>query len=59
MVREALGMGICSINIWDGSELALAWSKKRVPIFKIIFQYFYYLVFRIHQFLRCVMFYNK
>ena len=26
--REALGIGNCSINIWDGSELKLAWSKK-------------------------------
>ena len=27
---EALGMGNCSIKIWDGSELELAWSKKKV-----------------------------
>ena len=26
--RKALGMGNCSTNIWDGSELKLAWSKK-------------------------------
>ena len=26
--REALGMANCSINIWDGSELKWAWSKK-------------------------------
>ena len=26
--REAIGMGNCSINIWDGSDLELAWSKK-------------------------------
>ena len=26
--RKALGMGNCRINIWDGSELELAWSKK-------------------------------
>ena len=25
--RKALGMGKFSINIWDGSELKLAWSK--------------------------------
>ena len=27
--REALGMVNCTINIWDESELELAWSKKR------------------------------
>ena len=27
--RKALGMGNCSINIWDGSELEQAYSKKR------------------------------
>ena len=32
--REALGMGICNINIWDGSELELAWSKKSSSDFK-------------------------
>ena len=26
--REALGMGNCCVNVWDGSELELAWSKK-------------------------------
>ena len=26
--REALDMGNGSINIWDGSELELGWSKK-------------------------------
>ena len=32
--REALGAGNCSINIWDGSELRLPWSKKSSPFFK-------------------------
>ena len=26
--RKVLGMGNGSINIWDGSELELAWSKE-------------------------------
>ena len=26
--REALSVGKYGINIWDGSELELAWSKK-------------------------------
>ena len=34
-------------------------SRKAVHILKTIFQYFYYLVFRIHQFLRCVVFNTK
>ena len=34
MVREALGMGNCSINIWDGSEPELAWSKKSSSYFE-------------------------
>ena len=32
--REALGVENCSINIWDGSELQLAWSKKSSSYFK-------------------------
>ena len=56
---EALGMSNCSINIWDGSEQEFAWFKKTVHILKTIFQCFYYLVFRIHQLLRCAMFYIK
>ena len=33
-VREALIMGNCSINIWDGSELELALCKKEVIFWK-------------------------
>ena len=33
--------------------------RKAVHILKILFQYFYYLVFRIHRFLRCMMFYTE
>ena len=36
--REALGVGNCSINIWNGSELELAGSKKIVCISKNIFR---------------------
>ena len=32
--REALGVGNRSINIWDGSELELAWSKKSSSYFE-------------------------
>ena len=32
--REALGLGNRSINIWDGSELGLAWYKKSSSYFK-------------------------
>ena len=32
--REALGMGNCSVNIWDGSELELTWSKKSSSFFE-------------------------
>ena len=45
--REALGVGKCSINIWDGSELELAWSKKsssylenNFSVYKFIFAIF-------------------
>ena len=34
--RETLGMGKGSINIWRGSELELAQSKKAVHILKTI-----------------------
>ena len=44
--RKTLGLGNCSINIWDESKMELDWSKK-----KTILQYFYYLAFRIQQFL--------
>ena len=33
-VKEALGMGSCCINTWDGSELELAWSKKSCSYFE-------------------------
>ena len=55
-VREALSMGNCSINIWDGSELELALCKKSSSILEITSKHFYYLVFQIHRFLRWVMF---
>ena len=32
--RKALGMGNCSIDTWDGSELELAWSKKSSSYFE-------------------------
>ena len=38
--REALGMANCSINIWDGSELELAWSKKSSLFFENNFSIF-------------------
>ena len=38
--REALGMGNCSINIWDGSDLELAWSKKSSSSFENNFPIF-------------------
>ena len=52
--REVLGVENCSINIWDGSELELAWSKKSSSYFE---NNFYDLVFRTHWFVRCMMFY--
>ena len=51
---EALGIGNRSINIWKGSELELAWSKKKQFIFKKLFSNTFVMLFRIHQFLRCV-----
>ena len=36
--REALGMGHYSVNIWDGLELELAWSKKNSSFFENNFQ---------------------
>ena len=38
--RGALGMVNCSINIWDESELELAWSKKRSSYFENKFPIF-------------------
>ena len=32
--REALVVGNCNVNIWDGSELELAWSKNRSSYFQ-------------------------
>ena len=32
--RQAVGMGNHSINIWDGSELELAWSNKNSSYFE-------------------------
>ena len=53
---EAPGVGNCSINIWGGSEQELAWFKKSSSYFEKNFLTFLLSVFRIHQFLRCVMF---
>ena len=57
--REALGMGYCSINMWDGSELKLAWSRETAHISKVISQYFYHLIIQINQLSMHVMFYVK
>ena len=38
--REARGMGNSSINIWDGSELELAWSKESSSYFEDNFPIF-------------------
>ena len=38
--REALAMGNCSLDIWDGSELELAWSKKNSSNFEDNFPIF-------------------
>ena len=38
--REALGVGNCGINIWDRSELELAWSKKTSLYFENNFPIF-------------------
>ena len=32
--RDALGLRYCSINIWDGSELKLAWSMENNSYFE-------------------------
>ena len=37
---EALGMGYCSINFWDGSELELAWSRENILYFENNFPIF-------------------
>ena len=39
-IREVLGVGNCIINIWDGSELRLAWSKKSSSYFENNFPIF-------------------
>ena len=52
---EALGMGYSSINIWDGSGLKLAWSRKKSSYFKNNFPILCYLVIRIDQFLMFVL----
>ena len=36
--REALGMGNCSIKIWNGLEVELAWSKKSSSYFEKIYK---------------------
>ena len=33
--REIVGKGYCSINIWDGSEMKLAWSRENSSYFPI------------------------
>ena len=38
--RKALGMANCSINIWFGLELELAWSKKSSSYFENSFPIF-------------------
>ena len=38
--RKALDMGNCSVNIWDGSEFELAWSKKSSSYFENYFPIF-------------------
>ena len=38
--REALGLRNCSVNIWDGSELELTWSKKSSSFFENNFAIF-------------------
>ena len=55
--REALSVENCSINIWDGSELELAWSKKSILNLKNNFQIFLLSGISKHWFVRCVMFY--
>ena len=39
--REVLGMENSSVNIWDGSELELAWSKKSSLYFENNFPLFF------------------
>ena len=53
--REALGTRNCGDDIWDGLELT--WLKKNSSFLENNFPIFYYLVFQIHRFVRCVMFY--
>ena len=54
---EALGIGNCSINVWDGSKLKLSCSNKSSSYIENNLQYFYYLLFRIHLLLKSMIFY--
>ena len=60
--RIALDMGKCSINIWDRSELELAWSKKNSSYFENNFPIFLLpdilntLVFKVREVLHWVNF---
>ena len=59
---EALGMGNCNINIWDGSELELAWSRKNSSYFENDFPIFLWtvilnnLIFKVRNVLHWVNF---
>ena len=55
--RKALDMGNYSHNIWDGSELELAWSNKSSSYFENYFPIFSLLIFEIQWFLKCMIFY--
>ena len=39
-VRQIAEKGYCSVNIWDGSEIKLAWSKKNSSYFENNFPVF-------------------
>ena len=58
MVREVRSVWKIVVSIF---EMHHNWNeldpRKAVRILKIVFQYLYYLVFRIHRFLRCMIFY--
>ena len=60
--RKALVMENCSINIWDESELELAWSKKSSSYFENYFPIFLLsdisnaLIFRMRDVLHWVKF---
>ena len=53
--REVLGMGYCGINVLEGSELKLAWSKKNNLSFGNNFPVFS--LFGNLKLLRCVISY--